>query len=234
MGQTVPLVLCLLTRLLTCQGVDQRASLARGLSRGPAPLPGELWAGPGWCPGTHQECCRSREEESPKQRDSSVGWFMALQWPGAWGDPEVPAVDLSPQGECARMERDRGMAELEGAPGIQAELLGCDSRAPAGGLACTVDFVPMKTKAVGRPGLPWGVCRLLWSTCCGGRRRGPSRSSLPGQPCHLLRTGPRMSSLRAWRQEAQGPGVGKAGSSEASLLSLPISSCVVLLCVSVS
>lgn len=63
----------------------------------------------------------------------------------------------------------------------------------------------MKTKAVGRPGLPWGACRLLWSTRCGGRR-GPSRSSLPGQPCHFLRTGPRMSSLRAWRQEAQGPG----------------------------
>lgn len=45
-----------------------------------------------------------------------MGWFMALQWPGAWGDPEVPAVDFSPQGECAEMGRDRGMAELEGLP----------------------------------------------------------------------------------------------------------------------
>ena len=102
-----------------------------------------------------------------------------------------------------------------------------------------VGFVPMKTKAAGRPGFLWGVCWSRWNACRGGRSGG-SIEEEPTWAAVLLST-ERTVGMRLSEPGGRKPGVwgGQRGFLGASLLvtpmpSLPGPSCVVPLCVSVS
>lgn len=62
----------------------------------------------------------------------------------------------------------------------------------------TLGFVPMKTKAMGRPNLPWGGCRLHRNARCGGRsKRVPQGGVHSGSQAKYHGQGHRPASLRA-------------------------------------